>query len=105
MVNVWVKVGKIGLDYISVKLESLSTFLSSLSFYCCSLLLFFFLNRTVLKSVTYGTEIGIWILIDAFYRKRAENLLRFTESNPAFFMCNLKNVTQFAIGWKVFFIF
>ena len=59
MVNVWVKVGKIGLDYISVKLESLSTFLSSLSFYCCSLLLFFFLNRTVLKSVTYGTEIGI----------------------------------------------
>lgn len=59
MVNGWAKVGKIGMDYISVKLESLSTLPLFSFFLLLFLVAVFFLNRTVLESVTYGTEIGM----------------------------------------------
>lgn len=60
MVNGWVKVGKIGMDYISVKLESLSYLpLFSLFLLLFHVAVFFFLNSTVLESVTYGTKIGM----------------------------------------------
>ena len=58
MVNGWVKVGMISMDYISVKLESLST-LPLFSFFVLLFIVAVFFLSTLCLSVTYGTEIGI----------------------------------------------